>query len=167
MGYGRASLRDKLPLPSVALGPHAVTAALGNMYVSRAHGFSLLIATAGTFAAGENSGRSLLSELKLELTAARAMAVGSRPPPSNQNLKSLNGLSRVAVANALGKPSSCRAMSAHRCREQPSWTYIWGPDPVPPAVANDFVSVETGGPWLLVFRFNGSSVATVRWLGQR
>ena len=109
----------------------------------------------------------LLEELKGGLASARALPLGSRPPPPEIDLGQLKGTSKAAVIQALGKPTYCGDEADEDCATSTSWKYEWGPPAPPLKSGNGFVEVTTGGPWVIDLSFTGDTVSSARWLGQR
>jgi hypothetical protein len=117
--------------------------------------------------AAARTGNAVLESLRAQLVSVRAMAPGSRPAHPAIDIKSLVGLRRATIANALGIPTYCEPPSSS-CVTSRGWKYDWGPPAetqLPQADGEIFVT--TGGPWLLIFEFSQNHVIAAYWQGQR
>jgi hypothetical protein len=113
------------------------------------------------------TGDAGLESLRAKLVSVRAMTPGSRPAHPTIDTKSLVGLRRATIANALGIPTYCEPPS-DSCVTAKGWQYEWGPpaETQLPQADGEMI-VTTGGPWLLIFEFSQNHVAAVYWQGQR
>jgi hypothetical protein len=109
-------------------------------------------------------GARLLETLQLELAQVRSLPAGERPTPPDQDMRSLIGTSRSEVLKALAAPSHCEPED---CSKSNSWRYDWGPPAPEPRSGDGYVTVTSGGPWLLVIEFSRDRAIAARWLGQR
>lgn len=112
-------------------------------------------------------GARLLETLKLELAQVRSLSAGERPMPPDHDLRSLIGIPRGEVLKALATPSHCEPEDPSDCSMSNSWSYAWGPPPPDPKLKDGYITVTSGGPWLLVIEFSHDRVTAARWLGQR
>ena len=109
----------------------------------------------------------ILEKLQLNLAQVRALPKGERPAPPDEDLKALVGASRIEIRKALALPSYCEPEGLTNCEKSSSWKYEWGPPNPESQFGDGYVTVTTGGPWLLVIEFSRDSVVAASWLGQR
>jgi len=128
---------------------------------------ALLTAAAAVAQAASPNVEKTLDMLQTNLAQARALPPGERPPPPKVDLAALVGASRGRVVKALSLPSFCEPEGSTDCTRSNSWSYVWGPPDPDPKSGDGYVTVTTGGPWLLVIEFSGGLVSAARWLGQR
>jgi hypothetical protein len=117
--------------------------------------------------AGSPNVEKTLEMLQKNLSQARALPPGERPLPPKVDLAALVGTSRGRVVKALSSPSFCEPEGSTDCTRSNTWSYLWGPPAPDPQSDDGYVTVTTGGPWLLVVEFSGGLVSAARWLGQR
>ena len=117
--------------------------------------------------AGKSNAAKVLETLQKGLAEARALPPGTRPVPPELNLAALLGASRASVERALSTPSHCDPDDATDCARSKTWSYEWGPANPEPTSGDGYVTVTSGGPWLLVVEFSHGRVSAARWLGQR
>lgn len=119
--------------------------------------------------AGDQTGIWLLRKLQEQLFVVRDLPVGSRPNPPDFKLASLAGITKDDVRRALSEPNGCEAEKEDvgSCTDSASWIYVWGPPAEPVREEAGYITVTTGGPWLLVLDFAGDKVSSARWQGQR
>jgi hypothetical protein len=109
-----------------------------------------------------------LSAFREAFAAARALTLGSRPPPPALELDRLVHTSIEMLRTYLG-PSTrldCGDLLHVPVEACASFTYGPGPEPAvesPPGT----ITITTGGPWLLVVGISKGRVVEARWLGQR
>jgi hypothetical protein len=128
---------------------------------------SLLAVGSITAHAGKSNAAQMLEILQKGLAEARALPPGTRPVPPELNLAALRGISRADVKRALSTPSHCQPEDSADCVRSNTWSYEWGPANSEPATGDGYVTVTSGGPWLLVVEFLHDRVSGARWLGQR
>lgn len=128
----------------------------------------VLLAGGGLIAhAQAPNGARLLDGLQKGLAQARALPAGERPMPPEDDLSALIDTSRSKVLKALAAPSHCEPDESTDCARSNSWSYEWGPPTPEPESGDGYITVTTGGPWLLVIQFSNERVSAARWLGQR
>ncbi len=121
----------------------------------------LLVATGSALA------NNVLGELRDKFAAARALPLGSRPGPPSVDLKPLIGVSESTLAHYLGGPTSIDCGELFRTHQDTCSAFRYGPDPAPVEEHDGYITLKTGGPWLLVVATSHGRIVDVRWLGQR
>ena len=134
----------------------------------RAIALATLLLYVSAAAAADSPRTTVLSDLQLAFQRARALPLGSRPPPPpDLNINALVGAQPGALRASLGTPNyegSDLDCGASRC-----WAFTYGPEPAPTTSERDIgdgrteVVVSTGGPWLLLVAIDNDSVKTARW----
>jgi hypothetical protein len=134
----------------------------------------IVLAQAALAADPDAAFRSVLRSLAEDFQAARALPVGTRPMPPDLELRKLMGIPWPVVRAALGPPDApddydweCHAK---RCR-----VYSYGADERQTDVSESgvdrngvpWITVITGGPWVLILGVSSNKVVSARWQGQK
>ena len=122
----------------------------------------------------DQDAQSCLNTLHSFLLSARALPLGSRPPPPDVDVKALLGLQKSAIRTVLGPPDKQEANDPPlECHVARCWSFTYGPGPSPVPDPTDngdgtmSVYVTTGGPWLLILGFTKDRLVTAFWQGQK
>jgi hypothetical protein len=115
-----------------------------------------------------------LNSLASYFNKARALPVGTRPPPPHANLRKLIGLAFDEIRGALGPPDPPDDYD-WQCHATRCAVYSYGADernaPVRTGDAGNgiqWIEVSTGGPWVLILGVSSSDkVVSARWEGQK
>ena len=118
--------------------------------------------------------QSVLQRLARDFNAARALPIGTRPAPPDVELRKLIGVKWSIVRTALGSPDVSDDYD-WQCHAKKCQVYTYGADERQadqPVTGDDgnglqWVSVTTGGPWVLILGVSSNKVVSARWQGQK
>ena len=117
---------------------------------------------------------SVLQSLARDFASARALPAGTRPVPPEVELVKLVGMKWSIVRTTLGSPDAPDDYD-WQCHANKCQVYRYGADErqaSQPETGDDgnglqWVTVTTGGPWVLILGVSSNKVVSARWQGQR
>jgi hypothetical protein len=101
-----------------------------------------------------------LSACRDAFSAARALPLGSRPPPPALELGRLVNIPFATLRGYLGPSTRLDCNDLLHVPVDACASFTYGPGP-------DTTTATFGGPWLLVVGISKGLVIEARWLGQR
>ena len=130
---------------------------------------SSLVAFAASFPTSAGPSDTLiLDAFRDAFAAARALPLGSRPPPPDLKPAGLVHTPFTTLKAYLGHAThlDCDDLLTRPVKTCASFTF--GPAPtIPVDDPPGSITVTTGGPWLLVVGLSQGRVVDARWLGQK
>jgi hypothetical protein len=143
--------------------------------ICRSIALTLIMITQTALAADPaTTSQSVLQSLAGDFEAARALPVGSRPVPPDIELRKLVGMKWSIVRAALGSPDVPDDYD-WQCHAKKCEVYSYGanerqadkPETGEDGNGLQWVSVTTGGPWVLILGVSLNKVISARWQGQK